>query len=302
MLDSSYYNTGIKVDEYFVKVSDGVELKIIDFIPETDAPEKSLIVFVAGWISLVSGWKDVLKRLTASHRTLYIETREKKSARLPENKNLDFSIQRMSLDIEEVLKGIIPTERTFFMTGSSLGSTVVLDYMSRNFRQPDKAMLIAPVSDFPFPLWLLFIIRFIPAGFYSVVRPILKWYLRNIRLDKKKEPEQVKKYEGTIDAAEPARLKANAFAIKDYSLWDRLDKIKSPVTIIGAETDTHHGYDVLKKMVSMMPDAGFKLMESNKATHSEKAADLILAQIEEQIRNQAENRTEDYAENQIKSS
>jgi pimeloyl-ACP methyl ester carboxylesterase len=290
MLDNTYYNAGIQVDEYFVKVSDGVELKIIDFIPENDAPEKPVIVFVAGWISLVSGWKDVLRRLTSTHRTLYIETREKKSAVLPENKNLTFTIQRMSLDIEEILTKIIPVERTFLMTGSSLGSTVVLDYMSRNFRQPDKAMLIAPVSDFPFPLWLLFIIRFIPAGFYSVVRPILKWYLRNIRLDKKKEPEQVEKYEGTLDAAEPARLKANALAIKDYSLWERLDKIKPPVTIIGAETDTHHGYDVLEKMVSMMPDADFELMKSNKETHSEKAADLILAKIEDQ------------AENQIKSS
>ena len=109
-----------------------------------------------------------------------------------------------------------------------------------------------------------------------------------------KAPLALKKYEGTLDAAEPSRLKANAFAIKDYSLWNVLDRITSPVLIIGAETDKHHGYDVLQKMVSMMPNAGFKLMKSNKETHSAKAADIILAQINEQM----EKRTE----NQIKSS
>ena len=294
MLDDSYCSTGGKVDEYYVDVSDGVELKVVDLIPEHDSPDKPLIVFVAGWISLISGWRDVLKRLTESYRTVYIETREKKSARLPENTKLDFSIRRMSLDIREVITRTVPSKRPFFMTGSSLGSTVVMEYMSQDVRLPDKAILIAPVSEFPFPLWLLFIIRFIPAGFYSVVKPILKWYLRNIRLDKKNEPEQVKKYEGTLDAAEPSRLKANAFAIKDYSLWNVLDRITSPVLIIGAETDKHHGYDVLQKMVSMMPNAGFKLMKSNKETHSAKAADIILAQINEQM----EKRTE----NQIKSS
>ncbi|MBW1895324.1 MAG: alpha/beta hydrolase, partial [Deltaproteobacteria bacterium] len=96
--------------------------------------------------------------------------------------------------------------------------------------------------------------------------------------------EQIKKYEGTIDAAEPARLKANAFAIKDYSLWGKLEKIKAPVLIVGAEMDTHHGFEILKKMVSMMPDANFTLMKSNKETHSEKVADLMLSQIENQIK------------------
>ena len=77
MIDDSYYTAGVKVDEYFVKVSDGVELKIIDFHPENDTPEKPLFIFVAGWVSLISGWKEVLRRLTSSCRTLYIETREK---------------------------------------------------------------------------------------------------------------------------------------------------------------------------------------------------------------------------------
>ncbi len=36
--------------------------------------------------------------------------------------------------------------------------------------------------------------------------------------------------------------------------------------IVGAETDTHHGFEVLEKMVSMMPDANFALMKSNKET------------------------------------
>jgi len=91
----------------------------------------------------------------------------------------------------------------------------------------------------------------------------------------KNEPDQVKKYCGTIDAAEPIRLKANANAIRNYSLWEKLSDIKSPVVIIGAKTDNLHGIDILEKMVKIMPLASLEMMKSNKETHSAKMGEFI---------------------------
>lgn len=280
MSRASWVPDGVGVTEKYLKMSDGTELKVTDFLPEGDAPEKPVIVFVAGWISLISGWIDVLTELIPEYQTLYVETREKISARLPGIKGVDFSIERMSRDLDEVLAQILPKDKAFYFVGSSLGSTVILEYLSANKKQPRDSFIISPIPEFAIPAWGLLVIRFLHPGFYLVIKPVIKWYLRNFRLDKDKEPEQVAKYEGTLDAAEPGRLKANARAIKDYSLWGKLHEIKSPVLIIGAKTDTLHGVEILEKMVSMMPSARMAQLESNKETHSQKAGALMIGEID----------------------
>lgn len=262
-----------------IKTSDGVALSTIDFIPEILDPSKPVLVFVAGWISRIEGWAEVLKVLTTQYRTLYIETREKISAQLPTDQKLDFSIARMSQDIAEALDQLLPQNQPFCFAGSSLGATVTLDYLSKSKRQPMSSFLISPVSEFHIPTWALALIRVLPASFYPPVKALAKWYLKNFRLDAKKEPEQVAKYEGTLDAAEPKRLKANVLAVKDYKVWDKLSKIPSPVYIIGAHSDKLHGVEDLKKVVSLLPKGRLELMASNKETHSEKAGLFVAQQI-----------------------
>jgi len=266
----------VRVEEDYVVVSDGVALRTIDFIPPCDTPERPVVVFIAGWISLIDGWKNVLKKLTPCYRTLYVETREKFSARLPERAHVDFSMPRMSLDIGEILECKVVPGKRFCFAGSSLGSTVILDYLSMGLRQSEQSFIIAPICELVYPFWLPLLLRPLPPSLYTAIKPPLKWYLRNIRLDKHKEPEQVKKYEGTLDAAEPRRLKANAFAIKDYSLWNKLPDVRSPVLIVGAQSDALHGLDVMNRMVSLMPDADMEMMSSNRETHSEKMGKLIV--------------------------
>jgi len=270
----------VRVEEDYLAVSDGVALRTIDFIPPCDTPERPMVVFVAGWISLIGSWKDVLEKLTPCYRTLYVETREKISARLPEGARVDFSMPRMGRDIREVLEHKVGSEKKFFFAGSSLGSTVILDYLSRESRQPEMTFLVAPICELIYPFWLPLVIKPLPPPFYTIViKPFLKWYLRNVRLDRKKEPEQVKKYENALDAADPRRLKANAFAIKDYSLWEKLPDVRSPVLIIGARSDTLHGLDVMDRMIELIPDADMEIMASNKETHSEKMGQLIVDRI-----------------------
>jgi pimeloyl-ACP methyl ester carboxylesterase len=156
-----------------------------------------------------------------------------------------------------------------------MGATVILDYLAMEKRQSVNSFLVSPICEFPFPGWILFIIKFFPTLLYTVIRPILKTYLSYFRLDMKNEPDQVKKYCTTIDAAEPARLKANAYAIRNYSLWKKLSDIKSPVVIIGAKTDNLHGIDIMEKMEKIMPLASLEMMESNKETHSAKVGEFM---------------------------
>jgi len=275
MFDDFLLNKNFRVKEKTLCLPDKVEIKIFDFEPNSPDPENPIIVFVAGWISLINGWKDVLSTLAPKYRILYVETREKRSAKIPNMKTIDLSIEQMSRDIDTLVDEMVPKGQPFYFAGSSMGATVILDYLAIKKRQPVNSFLVSPICDFPFPGWLLFIIKFIPAILYTVIRPILKAYLSYFRLDMKNEPDQVKKYCGTIDAAEPVRLKANAYAIRNYSLWEKLSDIKSPVVIIGAKTDNLHGIDIMEKMVKIMPLSSLEMMESNKETHSAKVGEFI---------------------------
>ena len=274
---TQYTDPDVSAEEEFFVTSDGVALRLIDFVPPRDAPDRPMVVFVAGWISLIDGWKRVLQRLTPRYRTLYVETREKASAMLPISPDrMDFSMARMSRDLIEIVEKKVPPEKPLCLAGSSLGATVILDSRTVARRQPALSILIAPICKLIYPFWLPLLLRPVPPSLYTAIKPALKWYMRNVRVDKRKEPEQAKKYEGTLDAAEPRRLKANAFAIKDYSLWDKLPRVSSPVLIVGAKSDTLHGIDIIERMAELLPTAEIEMMSGNKETHSEKMGDLIV--------------------------
>ncbi len=271
---SEYSSGNTQISELTVEVSDGVALKLIDFDPGAKKGEP-IIIFVAGWISLISGWKGVLREITPKFRTLYLETREKKSSLVPEKKRVQYDIYRLRMDLAEVIEKIIPPGTPFVLAGSSLGATAIMEYCASGGRSPECAVLIGPNADFHFPKFLTPVIMLMHPSLYFIAKPIVKWYLRNFRLDKKNAAEQIRKYEGTLDAADPYKLKANAVALIDYSIWERLGNIETPCLIVGATTDTLHGTEKIRKMLRLLPRSEYIEMASNLETHSEKAGILL---------------------------
>jgi pimeloyl-ACP methyl ester carboxylesterase len=253
-----------------------VALKIIDFIPKRDNDKRPVILFVAGWISAISGWRGVLRVISSEYRTIYLETREKQSSIVPGNRKVSFAMDRLSADIRDAIEKLIPPRRTFIMAGSSLGATAILEYLAGEGRKPLCAVLVGPNAEFRFPRFLGRVIPAFPPSFYLILKPVVKWYLRNFRLDKKNELEQVKKYEATLDAADPYKLKYNAIAIRNYSIWHVIPAVSTPVLVVGAALDKLHGNEALKKMVEMLPRSSYRELASNKETHSEKAGELIV--------------------------
>ena len=278
---SEYTSSGTEFKEYYVRMSDGVRLRIFEFIPEAADRKKPVIIFVAGWISLISGWKGVLQEITPHFRTIYMETREKRSSLVPQNMNVSFAMDRLRKDIGEVIDELIPEKQNFFLAGSSLGASAILEYCSLNQRIPECAFLIGPNAEFRFPKVLGDIVPAFHPSLYFAVKPVVKWYLKNFRLDKKNALEQVKKYENTLDEADPYKLKANALAIKNYTVWDKLGTIITPCVIFGATSDTLHGTDNLQKLIAIIPRTEYIELASNTETHSNKAGKLIAEYIAE---------------------
>lgn len=268
MTFSSYTARGVTATERYVELTDGVSLQVIEFEPPHHDPDGPVLIFVAGWISLRTAWDPVILELASHYPVLYVESREKGTARVPSLSNIEFTLDRMAEDVRDIVDTCIPEGTSFWLMGSSLGSTAILHHLSRPGREPEGVIVVAPNLRFDLPWWLWPFMRFAPVALFAWMRPILKWYMKHLRLDRTSEPEQVKRYAAYLDAADARRLKKNAWAIRHYNLLDRLPAITAPVTVIGASSDLLHGLGEIEDMVSRLPSATLEVMESNRETHS----------------------------------
>ena len=73
--------SGVQFNERRLTVEEGVSLRLYDWRPENDNGADP-ILFVAGWISLVTGWVLLLEKLVRTRQVYYLETREKESAEI----------------------------------------------------------------------------------------------------------------------------------------------------------------------------------------------------------------------------
>ena len=266
-------------------MSDGAAIRLLDFRPaKQGSPDDPTIVLVPGAISPLPLWLEILEVLTARFPVLYLETREKNSARLTDIRNVDFKMDRFREDLEEVLEGRIPRERAHCLVGASFGATVILEHLASGGRVPKTTILISPNSDFRVPKWLLVPARMIPVGLFGLVKPILKWYYGGVLVDVEKEPEQAARHREMIDSADPLRLRTAALAIQEYSGWETFPNVTEPVLIVTGETDTVHDLSKVKKIASTIPKAEFQIMESDRATHSSEFGELVVDTIDALLR------------------
>lgn len=253
-----------------VCVQQGVHLRVMTWRPKHPVSEDP-IIFVAGWVSAVSGWAPLLKVMAAHRPVYYIETREKRSA-LFEKKKLtpeDFSIARMAEDLITVCSQLGITSPSATVIGSSLGATALLEALKGGRLTARAAFLIAPNSDFKAPWYLLWML-FLPAFLYHGIKYFILWYVRNFKVDVKNEPEQMMRYNETLRAADPQRIKLSAKAaiFQHYQVWPHLDSVHIPVALAYAPTDTLHSSANIRQMADRLPDATAIACPSNKYMHS----------------------------------
>jgi pimeloyl-ACP methyl ester carboxylesterase len=114
------------------------------------------------------------------------------------------------------------------------------------------AFLIGPNAIFRFPWWSPPILR-LPSASYAVAKRFAIWYLRNFRVDAVREPDQMRRYERTLNAAEPLRLKLSARAVRGYSVWPGLESVAVPVAIAYAASDRLHGEAEARSIAASLP-------------------------------------------------
>jgi pimeloyl-ACP methyl ester carboxylesterase len=267
---SLYCAPGATFKEQSIAVTGNISLRVISFSPANDHYNPS-IVFVAGWITLISAWKKVLQEMTKDFTVYYIETREKISSRV--TGKVEYGVEDIGRDIVNLVSHFNLKDNRFILFGSSLGASAILDCCRFLKLSPLCLVLIGPNAVFRVPQFGKVIIYFFPPRLYLLIKPIVKWYLKTFRLDIKNDYEQYEKYCGNIDSADPWKLKKAVMKLWHWQAWDLLRAIKYPSLIVGASKDSLHEPENLKKMVSMMSNATYIDLETNKGTHSEKVVE-----------------------------
>lgn len=250
-----------------IAVTENVSLRVIQLSPALDRGQPP-ILFIAGWISLISAWKEVLKELTKDHTVYYVETREKISSQI--QGKAEYSVEAIGRDIVKLTSRLNLSDRKYILFGSSLGATAILDCSCSLAIRPLCLVLIGPNARFRVPKMGMAIIRIFPPRFYLLLKPVIKWYLKTFRLNIESDYPQYKKYCCSLDVADPWKLKKAALAFSKYSVWDKLETMDYPTLIVAASKDVLHEPANIYRMVQTMKNATYLDMETNKRTHSEK--------------------------------
>jgi pimeloyl-ACP methyl ester carboxylesterase len=260
---------GVSFAEHRVPVEDGVVLRVLEWIPE-QPNETEPLFFVAGWISLVRGWRPLLEALVATRRVVYVETREKSSAMIdPDLLRVEsFNIPRLAEDLVAVAKQFDLADGSAVLFGSSMGSNAILEALKEERLPARAAFLIGPNAEFRFPGWGRVAVRIIPPAVIERLKGFVIWYLRRFRVNEREDPEQMARYRRTVRSADPLRLKLAALAVLDYSALPGLETVSTPVAVAYAASDTLHGEDEVRRIVDAMPRGSAVVCPSNTYMHT----------------------------------
>lgn len=256
-------------------VEDGVSLRLYEWRPASDNGSDP-VLFVAGWISLVTGWIPLLERLVQTRPVYYVETREKESAEISARlmRPSSFSIPRLAEDLIAVSNQLGLARDRMVLFGSSMGSNAILEALKFDRLTARAAFLIGPNAEFRFPWWGRPLVH-LPPSVYNSAKPFVLWYLRTFRVNAREDPEQMARYERTVRAAVPQRIMLSARAVIDYQALPGLETVTTPVAVAYAKSDTLHSEDEVRRIVDAMPRGVAVQCPSNTYMHTAAVADDI---------------------------
>ena len=215
------------------------------------------------------------RRLVVRRPVVYVETREKRSARFPRPPRAeDFAIGRLADDLVAVCRRLGLDDGRTALFGSSMGSNAILEALKHGRLRARSAFVVGPNATFTPPWWGRGLVA-LPVAAYGLIREPLIWYLRRFRVNAREDPEQMRRYERTLRSADPLRLKLSARAVAGYDARPGLETIAVPVAVAYAEADTLHDAEPIRQLAERIPVGETMTFASSTAMHREEVVEPL---------------------------
>ena len=263
-------------EELWIEVAKGVSVRVLRWTPsESSAASLSPVVVVPGWGSVFEGWRPLLTEWATRRPIVYIETREKKSARITRKvRREDFEMRHHGHDVAAVLAELEIDSGEVDWFSSSLGSTLLIDAYQSGVLAGRSSILLAPNPDFPFPLWAKVLLNVpLPKFIHPALVRFAVWIVER----RTKEEGQRIRYRRTLMSQDLERLLLSSRVNIRYSLPQDLSGATVPCAVMTATSDTLHDMDKVLDIVERLPNAVLIEVPSNQYAHE---AD-VLVEIEE---------------------
>jgi len=264
----------------YMDLQTGVELHSVTFTPSVTG-DNPAVLFIPGLVSIIENFGGTLRELTRSHKVVYVETREKGTARITGDHT--FSVGDMTADIVHFAENKFPEGVPYVMAGYSLGATIIAEAFSHLKNKPLAIILIEPNASFPFSGWLRLLSKF-AQYIYKPLKPFLKWYMRTFVLNIREDNEMYLIYCRNLDAASPERLGAAVRQLSSYRMNACLPGITVPAMVAVASKDRLHNHDEGAEIASRLQGAYYLDMADNRRTHGAEMALEIENFISSQVR------------------
>jgi pimeloyl-ACP methyl ester carboxylesterase len=259
-------------------LDNGISLNSVKFNPCSDRGFPP-VVFFPGFASIIENFSETIIALTENFTVEYVETREKPTSIVPANTKFD--VRDIAKDISDAIDRLDVKAGNYILLGYSLGATAAAESFNSIIRKkPALLVLIEPSAVFRVPGLGLFVAKYFPRAFH-IVKPLVKFYIKNFRIDTSKDYEMYVIIERIIDGADPEKLIPTLICMSRYQIWSALEKIDVPALVIGASHDTFHNLDDAKEIASRIQGAVYADLVTNKRSHSREVCDLLINYLKE---------------------
>lgn len=228
--DMIFFKESIKEN---VLMSDGQEIPCY-YSKKQGNFEKTTFLFIQGVGPGVYSWTDFWDELFKKYDLVVIDSREKPTVNL--KKKSECSVNRMSLDILEIMHHLKITEDNVVFFGSSIGIHYIAHCIGQGWIKPKGCFFVGPSVAPNYPKISSKIAFSLPVFLLEKIgKQIARRYLRN----KIENVFQKKVYNDRINKIDVRRWK-QCSRVRYWNSTDNLKKIECPVFIFSATEDRYH--------------------------------------------------------------
>ncbi|NHJ86143.1 MAG: alpha/beta hydrolase [Asgard group archaeon] len=235
-----------------VPVEDGY-IRVFHHKPK-EVKAKKPIIFLPGFGTAAYSWREFHHTHHNIAEYYHIETRDKKSAQIKRHIKVDFTIDRITHDIADVIKYIDCNNKDYILMGACLCGGVLLYGLIHDILNPPTVIAFDPFTKWT--QYRLFVKILMPI-FPPVLLDSMKFVIGKAVMKGMENEVQRKRNMENLEEAVGWKWRKFSLQNINYDLTNDFQKIKQEVFIFHGPKDKFHPDGTFQNVAAQIPNGRF---------------------------------------------